>query len=128
MEFYRMAGDVDYMLRVVVPDIAGYDTFYKTPDCLGAAEQRHLPVRHGEDQVDDSAADSVRRRSAFNVRSREGSGGHRLSIAAGGLSHRLVKVFRKVAKCDAARTIWRAAVGLAIDRRDTPRRSDRSAR
>jgi Lrp/AsnC family transcriptional regulator len=29
MEFYRMAGDVDYMLRVAVPDIAGYDTFYK---------------------------------------------------------------------------------------------------
>ena len=25
MEFYRMAGDVDYMLRVVVPDIQGYD-------------------------------------------------------------------------------------------------------
>ena len=25
MEFYRMAGDVDYMLRVVVTDIAGYD-------------------------------------------------------------------------------------------------------
>ena len=29
MELYRMAGDVDYMLRVVVPDIAGYDAFYK---------------------------------------------------------------------------------------------------
>ena len=29
MEFYRMAGDIDYMLRVVVPDIAGYDFFYK---------------------------------------------------------------------------------------------------
>ena len=29
MEFHRMAGDVGYMLRVVVPDIAGYDTFYK---------------------------------------------------------------------------------------------------
>ena len=29
MEFYRMAGDVDYMLRVVVPDIQGYDAFYK---------------------------------------------------------------------------------------------------
>ena len=28
-EFYRMAGDVDYMLRVVVPDIHGYDSFYK---------------------------------------------------------------------------------------------------
>lgn len=29
MEFYRMAGDVDYMLRVVVTDIAGFDAFYK---------------------------------------------------------------------------------------------------
>ncbi len=29
MEFHRMAGDVDYMLRVVVPDIQGYDKFYK---------------------------------------------------------------------------------------------------
>jgi Lrp/AsnC family transcriptional regulator len=29
MEFYRMAGDVDYMLRVVVTDIPGYDAFYK---------------------------------------------------------------------------------------------------
>jgi Lrp/AsnC family transcriptional regulator len=29
MEFYRMAGDVDYMLRVVVSDIQGYDAFYK---------------------------------------------------------------------------------------------------
>ena len=29
MEFYRMAGDVDYMLRVVVPDMKSYDGFYK---------------------------------------------------------------------------------------------------
>src|ERR1700746_2372526 len=29
MEFYRMAGDIDYMLRVVVPDMASYDGFYK---------------------------------------------------------------------------------------------------
>ncbi len=29
MEFYRMAGDVDYMLRVVVSDMAAYDGFYK---------------------------------------------------------------------------------------------------
>src|SRR3546814_7122715 len=29
VEFYRMAGDVDYMLRVVVNDIAAYDRFYK---------------------------------------------------------------------------------------------------
>jgi len=29
MEFYRMAGDVDYMLRVVVADMPAYDGFYK---------------------------------------------------------------------------------------------------
>ncbi len=29
MEFYRMSGDVDYLLRVVVPDIDAYDRFYK---------------------------------------------------------------------------------------------------
>ena len=29
MEIYRMSGDVDYMLRVVVPDIAAYDAVYK---------------------------------------------------------------------------------------------------
>lgn len=29
VEFYRMSGDVDYLLRVVVPDIAAYDTVYK---------------------------------------------------------------------------------------------------
>ena len=29
VEFYRMSGDVDYLLRVVVPDIASYDDFYK---------------------------------------------------------------------------------------------------
>jgi Lrp/AsnC family transcriptional regulator len=29
LEFYRMAGDVDYMLRVVAADMAEYDAFYK---------------------------------------------------------------------------------------------------
>jgi Lrp/AsnC family transcriptional regulator len=29
VEFYRMSGEVDYLLRVVVPDIAAYDSFYK---------------------------------------------------------------------------------------------------
>jgi Lrp/AsnC family transcriptional regulator len=29
IEFYRMSGDVDYLLRVAVPDIAAYDAFYK---------------------------------------------------------------------------------------------------
>ena len=29
VEFYRMSGDIDYLLRVVVPDISGYDLVYK---------------------------------------------------------------------------------------------------
>jgi len=29
VEFYRMSGAVDYLLRVVVPDIERYDAFYK---------------------------------------------------------------------------------------------------
>ena len=29
VEFYRMSGDTDYLLRIVVPDIAGYDAVYK---------------------------------------------------------------------------------------------------
>lgn len=29
VEFYRMSGDVDYLLRVVVSDIRAYDEFYK---------------------------------------------------------------------------------------------------
>ncbi len=29
VEFYRMSGDIDYLLRIVVPDIAGYDAVYK---------------------------------------------------------------------------------------------------
>ncbi|HZV20144.1 MAG TPA: Lrp/AsnC family transcriptional regulator [Hyphomicrobiales bacterium] len=30
VEAYRMSGQVDYLLRVVVPDIASYDRFYKS--------------------------------------------------------------------------------------------------
>ena len=29
VEFYRMAGEYDYLLRVVVPDIPAFDSFYK---------------------------------------------------------------------------------------------------
>ena len=29
VEAYRMSGEIDYMLRIVVPDIRGYDTVYR---------------------------------------------------------------------------------------------------
>ena len=60
MEFYRMAGDVDYMLRVAVSSIQDYDGFYKTPDRRDPAEERHVALRDGADQADDGAADPGR--------------------------------------------------------------------
>ena len=29
LDFYRMSGEIDYLLRVVVPDIAAFDSFYQ---------------------------------------------------------------------------------------------------
>ena len=49
MEFYRMAGDVDYMLRVVVPDIAGYDTFYKK--LIGTVSLKNVTSRFAMEKI-----------------------------------------------------------------------------
>jgi Lrp/AsnC family transcriptional regulator len=35
VEFHRMSGTVDYLLRVVVPDIAAYDGIYKQLIAIG---------------------------------------------------------------------------------------------
>ena len=49
MEFYRMAGDVDYMLRVVVPDIAGYDSFYKR--LIGSVPLKNVTSRFAMEKI-----------------------------------------------------------------------------
>ena len=54
MEFYRMAGDVDYMLRVVVPDIAGYDTFYK--NLIAAVPLKNVPSRFAMEKIKSTTA------------------------------------------------------------------------
>ena len=41
VEIYRMAGDVDYMLRVVVPDMQAYDAFYKR--LIAAVPLKNVP-------------------------------------------------------------------------------------
>ena len=43
VEFYRMSGDVDYLLRVVVPDIAAYDRVYKR--LIGGTQLREFSSR-----------------------------------------------------------------------------------
>ena len=49
-EFHRMSGDVDYLLKVVTIDIAGYDRFYKKADQVRAADRRVVGVFDGTDQ------------------------------------------------------------------------------
>jgi Lrp/AsnC family transcriptional regulator len=49
MEIYRMAGDVDYMLRVVVADMAAYDAFYKK--MISAIPLRNVTSRFAMEQI-----------------------------------------------------------------------------
>jgi Lrp/AsnC family transcriptional regulator len=54
MEFYRMAGDVDYMLRVVVPDIQGYDAFYKR--LIAAVPLKNVTSRFAMEKIKSTTA------------------------------------------------------------------------
>ncbi len=54
MEFYRMAGDVDYMLRVVVADIAGYDAFYKR--LIAAVPLKNVTSRFAMEKIKSTTA------------------------------------------------------------------------
>jgi Lrp/AsnC family transcriptional regulator len=49
MEFYRMAGDVDYMLRVVVQDMQAYDTFYKK--LIAASPLKNVTSRFAMEKI-----------------------------------------------------------------------------
>jgi Lrp/AsnC family transcriptional regulator len=54
MEFYRMAGDVDYMLRVVVTDIQGYDAFYKR--MIAAVPLKNVTSRFAMEKIKSTTA------------------------------------------------------------------------
>ena len=54
MEFYRMAGDVDYMLRVVVHDMPGYDTFYKK--LIAAVPLKNVTSRFAMEKIKSTTA------------------------------------------------------------------------
>jgi Lrp/AsnC family transcriptional regulator len=49
MEFYRMAGDVDYMLRVVVADMQSYDVFYKK--LISAVSLKNVTSRFAMEKI-----------------------------------------------------------------------------
>lgn len=54
MELYRMAGDVDYMLRVVVEDMAAYDAFYKR--LIAAFPLKNVSSRFAMERVKSTTA------------------------------------------------------------------------
>lgn len=54
MDFYRMAGDVDYMLRVVVADMAAYDAFYKR--LIEASPLKNVSSRFAMERVKSTTA------------------------------------------------------------------------
>jgi Lrp/AsnC family transcriptional regulator len=49
IEFYRMAGDVDYVLRVVVADMHSYDLFYKK--LIGAVALKNVTSRFAMEKI-----------------------------------------------------------------------------
>ena len=49
VEVHRMAGDIDYMLRVVVADIPAYDAFYKR--LIAAVPVKNVSSRFSMEQV-----------------------------------------------------------------------------
>lgn len=61
MEAWRMAGDVDYLLRVAVPDMAAYDRFYK-------ALTDAVPIKNVTSQF---AMERLRYTTAYPVNTRD---------------------------------------------------------
>jgi Lrp/AsnC family transcriptional regulator len=54
VEFHRMAGDVDYLLRVVVPDVKAYDLFYKR--LIGIVPLKKISSRFSVERVKSTTA------------------------------------------------------------------------
>ncbi len=54
MEVYRMAGEVDYMLRVAVADMAEFDTFYK--QLIAAVPLKNVTSRFAMERIKSTTA------------------------------------------------------------------------
>ena len=54
MEVYRMAGDIDYLLRVSVPTMAAFDAFYR--QLIGRLPLRNVTSRFAMERVKHTTA------------------------------------------------------------------------
>ena len=67
VEFHRMAGDIDYVLRVVVGDMAAYDAFYRRLVAIGPL--RNVVSRFAIERIKATTALPFPARAAQAVRS-----------------------------------------------------------
>jgi Lrp/AsnC family transcriptional regulator len=54
LEVHRMAGDLDYLLRVAVPDMAAFDCFYR--DLIAAVPLKNVSSHFAMERVKDTTA------------------------------------------------------------------------
>ena len=54
MEFYRLSGEWDYFIRVMVPDVYAYDTFYKK--LVGSADLLNVTSSFAMEEIKYSTA------------------------------------------------------------------------
>ena len=54
LEVHRMAGDIDYLLRVAVPDMAAFDTFYR--ELIAAVPLKNVSSHFAMEAVKDTTA------------------------------------------------------------------------
>jgi len=57
LEVHRMAGDLDYLLRVAVPDMAAFDAFYR--DLIAAVPLKNVSSHFVMERVKDTRAYQV---------------------------------------------------------------------
>ena len=58
LEVHRMAGDIDYLLRIAVPDMAAFDAFYR--DLIAAVPLKNVSSHFAMERVKDTTAYPVR--------------------------------------------------------------------
>lgn len=54
VEVHRLSGDIDYLLRIVVPDIAGYDKVYK--ELISSADFADVSANFAMEEIKSTTA------------------------------------------------------------------------
>ena len=69
LDVYRMSGDVDYMMRVVVPGIDAYDAFYRR--LIKAIPLKNVTSRFAMEMIKATTALPLEQSTVFKVRKKE---------------------------------------------------------